>query len=97
MINAEASKVPSKSISVIITTYNDDEDTLRNAVTSIFKQTRRPEELIIVDDGSVKDTSQTVLDDFQGRTDINAFLLKKENGGPSSARNFVWQEQHHIM
>ncbi|TVP45507.1 MAG: glycosyltransferase family 2 protein [Halomonas sp.] len=88
MLNAELSKEISRSVSVIITTYNDDEEILRNAVASIFKQTRFPEELIVVDDGSIEDTSQKVLDDFTGIPGVNAILLKKENGGPSSARNY---------
>lgn len=76
------------SISVIITTYNDDEDTLRSAVSSIFEQTCLPSELIVVDDGSCLDTSRKVLNDFLEESDINVILLKKKNGGPSSARNF---------
>ena len=52
------------------------------AIDSLLKQTRPPDEIIVVDDGSPDD-----LVDVLGRYGSAIRLLRKENGGASSARN----------
>jgi glycosyltransferase involved in cell wall biosynthesis len=71
-------------ISVIITCYN-----IRGYVTDAFRsvcaQSHHCLEIIIVDDGSTDDTRSLVAEFLQ---DERVKYLFKENGGPSSARNF---------
>lgn len=69
------------SISVVIPAFNAAKDIAR-AIESCLKQTLPPIEILVVDDGSSDDTAAVV----------SAFaepvrLLRKENGGPASARN----------
>jgi len=74
-------------VSVIIPTYNR-AWALGKAVRSVFEQTYRPIECIIVDDGSTDDTSDIVkglVNECPEAIDIKYF--KKKNGGPNSARN----------
>ena len=48
----------------------------------------KPLEVIIIDDGSHDDYAEKITSSFRDHTDIPIKFLKKENGGPSSARNF---------
>ena len=69
-----------ESVTVVVTTFND-EAYLREALLSIFAQERLPDEVIVVDDGSIVSPSP-ILKEFPEAT-----LLRKSNGGLSSARN----------
>ncbi|WP_205340903.1 glycosyltransferase family A protein [Denitrificimonas caeni] len=73
---------------VIITTYNDEYSDLSRAVESVINQKVLPEQIIVVDDGSSNNTSDLVADNLFKLSSSPIFLLKKENGGPSSARNY---------
>ncbi|MCK4738277.1 MAG: glycosyltransferase family 2 protein, partial [Sulfurimonas sp.] len=68
------------NISVVIPTYNRYE-VLQRALTSVYAQTYKPKEIIVIDDGSTDETSQIQ----------NLFPSVKyyyqENSGVSSARN----------
>jgi len=77
----------SADISVIITTYNDAE-LLKRAINSVYVQSLTPKEIIVVDDGSLNDDAQKVVNEFKNNTTIKIFFYKKNNGGPSDARNF---------
>jgi glycosyltransferase involved in cell wall biosynthesis len=77
-------------VSVIVPTYNR-AGLLVEAMDSVFQQTYRPIELIVVDDGSTDNTRQVVQkwtgqhggdDAFQPR------YFHQENTGASAARNF---------
>lgn len=68
-------------VSVIIPTYNR-LDFLRMAVDSVFKQTLRDWELIVVDDASTDDTAAFL----KGNTRLSLIRLE-ENKGVSYARN----------
>ena len=72
--------------SVIITTYNDAEY-LRRSIPSVIKQTLKPLEVIVIDDGSKNDKAELITNNFISQTDIPVIYKKKKNGGPSSARN----------
>lgn len=72
--------------SVIITTYND-ADYLKRSIPSVINQSLKPLEIIIIDDGSLDNVAEVVVNEFQSLTDISIVFKKKENGGPSSARN----------
>lgn len=69
----------SPTISVVIPTYNRAALLLR-ALESVFAQTRPPDEIIVVDDGS---TDDTVLLTSQ----LPVTLIQQENRGVSAARN----------
>jgi len=74
-------------ISVIIPTYNRYE-LLKRALTSVYTQTYRPKEVIVVDDGSTDNTSQikVILNMIQN-LGINTKYIYQKNKGVSSARN----------
>jgi glycosyltransferase involved in cell wall biosynthesis len=69
----------SPTISVVIPTHNRAALLLR-ALESVFAQTRPPDEIIVVDDGS---TDDTVLRTSQ----LPVTLIQQENRGVSAARN----------
>ncbi len=71
------------AVSVIIPTYNTSQY-IREALDSVFAQTFKDYEIIVINDGS-PDTEilEQILCDYQGRI----VYFKKENGGVASARN----------
>ena len=68
-------------VSVIIPFY-EGIDWLREAIDSVLSQTFDDYEIIVVNDGSNEDTS-----DFLRQYGEKIVYIKKENGGPSTARN----------
>ncbi|MBU1054069.1 MAG: glycosyltransferase family 2 protein [Proteobacteria bacterium] len=70
-------------VSVIIPTYNLC-DMLYDTIQSVINQTEKDLEIIIVDDGSIDETKNTVKQSGDSR--IKYFY--KENGGTSAARNY---------
>jgi glycosyltransferase involved in cell wall biosynthesis len=76
-------------VSVIVPAYNRAELVV-DALKSVWGQTYRPIELIVVDDGSVDDTRDRVMnwaDNFGGELDFNVHCLHQENRGANAARN----------
>lgn len=69
------------AVTVIIPAFNSAKH-LPGALESVFKQTYRDSELVVVDDGSTDDTRK-VLEGYKNRVTY----LYQENGGPSKARN----------
>lgn len=67
-------------ISVVIPTYNRYE-VLKRALASVYAQTHQPKEVIIIDDGSIDETSQII----KLFPEVKYFY--QENSGVSSARN----------
>ena len=65
-------------ISVIVPVYKA-EDTLRNCVDSILKQTNRDFELLLIDDGS-PDSCRDICDTYAAK-DARVRVWHKENGG----------------
>jgi glycosyltransferase involved in cell wall biosynthesis len=74
------------SITAAITTYNR-AGFLPGALESMFAQTRPPDEVLVVDDGSTDETP-TVLAAFGDRIRV----VRQENGGRSAARNTAVRE-----
>jgi glycosyltransferase involved in cell wall biosynthesis len=68
------------TVAVIIPTYNHARY-LADAISSVVAQTRHPDEIIVVDDGSTDDPA-TVAARFPG-----VRLIRQENQGRSAARN----------
>lgn len=71
-------------ISIIVPVYNI-EEYLPRCIESILNQTYKNLELILVDDGSL-DGSGAICDEY-AKKDDRVFVIHKENGGSSSARN----------
>ena len=69
-------------ISIIIPLYNK-EKTIQQAIESVLSQSFRDIELIVVDDGSI-DNSTSIVEDID---DNRLKLIKQKNAGPSAARN----------
>ena len=70
-------------ISVVIPTYNSAKY-IKEAIDSVLMQTLQPLEIIVVDDGSTDDTNSIIA----SYTDLKKIIyIKKDNGGPASARN----------
>jgi len=80
------SKENTLSISVVMPVYNGARY-IREAIQSVIDQTIKPNEFIIVDDGS-SDDGPSIIEEM-GRKYQITFLRKKENEGQSAARNFA--------
>jgi glycosyltransferase involved in cell wall biosynthesis len=74
-------KGTARLISVVIPTYNRAQ-LLPRALGSVLAQTRSPDEVIVVDDGSTDDTARVVA-----RYGRRVTYIYKDNGGASAARN----------
>lgn len=75
-----------KTISVIVPMYNA-ADTIINTLTSVKDQTYPVHEIIVVDDGSIDNSLQLVSQFAIMHPKCPIKILKKINGGVSSARN----------
>ncbi|MDA3919330.1 MAG: glycosyltransferase [Salinisphaera sp.] len=82
-----------RSVCVILPTYNR-ADLLAKALDSLLSQTRRPNRILVVDDGSTDHTPQ-LLDAYRGRIDV----IRTSNRGKPAAVNtaleaaksdFIW-------
>jgi glycosyltransferase involved in cell wall biosynthesis len=88
----EAGMSEKPMVTAIVPTYRR-AHLLERSVGSILRQTYRPLELIVVDDGSGDDT-QEVLAGFSDRAEqagIQYRYFEKENGGPGLAKNFAME------
>jgi glycosyltransferase involved in cell wall biosynthesis len=68
------------TVTVLIPAYNR-EDYIREALDSVLGQTRPPDEVIVVDDGS-SDRTAEIAESYAG-----VIVLRQANGGASAARN----------
>lgn len=68
-------------VSVVVPTYNR-AGVLGRALDSVFSQTRQPEQVIVVDDGSTDGTSEVIKRDYPLVT-----CVRQTNAGVSAARN----------
>jgi glycosyltransferase involved in cell wall biosynthesis len=73
------------SISAVVPVYNG-EAHLMGALRSCLAQTRTPDEIIIVDDGSM-DGSLTLVTRFASESPIPVRVISQENSGQSRSRN----------
>lgn len=74
-------------VTVVITSYNQ-EPYLREAIESVLRQTRRPEQIIITDDHSTKDNSVETIERYAAQyAGLIQPLFHKENLGIPKNRN----------
>lgn len=76
-------------VSVVIPTYNRS-GLLQDAIESVARQTYRPIELLVVDDGSTDDTDAVLADARRRFGDDHAFrfrILAQQHAGAPAARN----------
>ena len=75
------SRLDSAAVSVVIPTQNR-RRLISRAIDSVRAQTRPPNEILVVDDGSTDDTARFVAETYP-----EVQLLRQENRGVSAARN----------
>src|SRR5262249_9552990 len=73
--------MPTATVSVIIPAYRAAR-TIGRAIDNVLSQTRPPDEVLVIDDGSPHDLA-AALKAYGGR----GVLVRKPNGGAASARN----------
>lgn len=78
--------VSEMKLSIIIPTYNV-EKYIRTTIASLIVQTQSDFEIVIVDDGSTDNTTKVIEEIIKEEKLYNCSLIKKTNGGVSSARN----------
>lgn len=72
-------------ISIVIPVYDVSEQLLLRCLNSVLSQIDNDDEIVVVDDGSDIEKSETY--DRISRIDERIHYIRQENGGPSSARN----------
>ncbi len=73
--------IDTPQISVVMPAYNA-AAFVRRAIESVWAQTLKPLELIVVDDGSADETAAVAR-----RVDPRTIVIRQQNGGPGAARN----------
>ncbi len=76
-------------IAVVVSVYNEEKN-IAQLIGSILKQTRLPEEIIIVDDGSFDKTAGIVKNYVNNNPIVKYFY--QSNRGPAAGRNRGWKE-----
>ena len=88
----------STSVSVLVPCFNCSA-TLERAISSIYEQTVRPAEIILVNDASTDDTAQKIDALARGNDDSCIQVLTPDkNSGAGTAKNAAWEnaKQPHI-
>lgn len=85
------------NISVVVPLYNKEQSVVKT-MECILAQTYPPIEVLIINDGST-DNSPSVVEDFIFRNNLQKTwsLIRKPNGGVSSARNRGFKRQKEII
>lgn len=86
----DANREKSDSVGIIIPCYNTDYSYIEDLCNSLGSQSLKPEKILFVDDGSTLDGYDKRLIDIVSKKlpQFNCEVVKKPNGGLSSARNY---------
>lgn len=87
-MKTNSGRTPDLTYSFIIPVYNRPEEIEELLQSMIQLEFDRPYEIVIVEDGSLMDSSQ-VVDAYQGQLNIN--YVQKKNTGPGDSRNYGMQ------
>ena len=71
-------------LTLVVPIYNK-EQYLPRCIDSLLAQTCGDYEILLIDDGSTDESADVVSEWARGRSNVR--LVRKENGGPASARN----------
>ncbi|PIT88765.1 MAG: hypothetical protein COU29_00075 [Candidatus Magasanikbacteria bacterium CG10_big_fil_rev_8_21_14_0_10_36_32] len=84
-----------KLISIIIPVYNH-AHTLKRSLDCVFRQTYRPLEVVIVNDGSTDNFGPTIRTIMMTRLSktVNIKIINQENRGAPSAKNIGFTQSH---
>jgi glycosyltransferase involved in cell wall biosynthesis len=74
------------SVAVVIPSYNHSRY-IAEAIASVFRQTQRPQHLLVIDDGSTDDSLATIQRVFDAAPPIRCSLTTRANRGISATRN----------
>jgi len=74
-------------LTCIVPTYNEPREVLKRAIGSVLQCGDLIAEIIVIDDGSSGNESEMAVDHANASSKTLVRLIKKMNGGPSSARN----------
>lgn len=75
-------------IAVVVGAYNEEKH-ITDLLEALLNQTRLPDEIIIVDDGS-KDRTAEIIGSYVSKNPIIKYIFQK-NAGPAAARNNAWK------
>lgn len=75
-------------IAVTIGIYNEEKN-IRTLIKRLLRQTRRPDEIIVVDDGS-QDQTRTIIEKYAKKYPFIKYYFQ-QNKGPAAARNRAWK------
>lgn len=75
-------------VAVTSAVFNEEKN-IRAFLDALLAQTRRPDEIIIVDDGSTDSTASILEEYAAAHSEIRC--LQQENKGPAAARNYAWK------
>ncbi|HMT55737.1 MAG TPA: glycosyltransferase [Candidatus Saccharibacteria bacterium] len=76
-------------VSVVVPAYNEDPDALEACLHSLLTQTRKPQEIFLIDDGSNKTNYTQLKQKFQREAllaGVHTTWIRKENGGKRHAQ-----------
>ncbi len=73
------------TVSVVIPTYNQAQ-WIGRTLEALIAQRRRPDQAVVVDDGSTDDTLK-ILEGYRGKVPFPFDIVEQANGGPGAARN----------
>ncbi|MEI8092105.1 MAG: glycosyltransferase family 2 protein [bacterium] len=76
--------------SVIIPVFNEKEG-IQEFMTSLYQQTRAPDEIIVIDGGSTDGTYEYL----QEQADEKKIIVYRHPSNIAEARNFAVQKAHH--
>lgn len=86
--SAQNEKLDTLHVTVLVPAYNEDINLLKGCIQSMFDQTRKPNSVVVVDDGSTVDYSpvQTWLKSLPDRHSIDIQWVRTANGGKRHAQ-----------